>query len=518
MKFKMPVNIVFYVNIRIFITDFSETESNSIVASTKAAAAANSDSDGTVYFPVNNEKVFGLDITEIVGAYGYTNNATRQKIGTTNRWWTRSVYDDNGNLPIDQYVVDVTASGSDDAFDISFYADSQYYVGASPAMNIDKSKILFTSAADFAKGDFAENAAYTGHEWKLTLKDSNDFSTDASLSKTTVAPGNSVTVNHKSLQSFTDAGYTNVTAALTDASGNIVCYGSVDSSSTSTSSTVTIPQNVAKGEYTLSVYAEKWNGAKKTDIATGTGYTAPITVGDEPESPAAPFVPVVHPVDVHENISGGNLEYTKAPELYTEFIASVKVPAGEKLPESVTVTVGGKELLPSEYKYDPSTGVIVIPAYKVTGDITITAAGIKTSAVRPLMLLKGISSGHSIIHTWTKVKGADGYMIYGSQCGYTNKCEYIRSFSNTTFKYVTRNHKKNTSYKYYAKAYKIVNGKKVTLAISETTHTKVLPTVKSNATKVTGVAKTISLKTGKSYQLKPVVKHLKGICGSAKWC
>lgn len=155
-----------------------------------------------------------------------------------------------------------------------------------PAFNLDKSAVLFTSAANNSGQNmsFAVPAAYSGTEWKLTLKDGNSFATGTSLtSGNTTLPvdysAETLTFTHATLNSFTDAGYTDVTATLTNASGELLYYGSAENTGTdATSSTITIPTGLAVGNYTLSLYGEDRNAANATDYATGTPFTHTITV------------------------------------------------------------------------------------------------------------------------------------------------------------------------------------------------------------------------------------------------
>lgn len=152
-------------------------------------------------------------------------------------------------------------------------------------MNLDLSSVLFTSAANNGghNSSFTAPAAYTGSDWKLTLKDSNDFAagaavTSGSTTLRAVYAAEALTIDHAALSTFAGSGYTNVTAALTDSSGKLLYYGSVNDDPAATSSTVTIPAGLTTGTYTLSLYGEDWNGANETDYASGTPFTTTVTV------------------------------------------------------------------------------------------------------------------------------------------------------------------------------------------------------------------------------------------------
>lgn len=59
------------------------------------------------------------------------------------------------------------------------------------------------------------------------------------------------------------------------------------------------------------------------------------------------------------------------------FSTTLKPATGYKLPDSITVTVGGTKLGSSDYSYDKSSGALTINASKVTGNITITGSAVK---------------------------------------------------------------------------------------------------------------------------------------------
>lgn len=95
-----------------------------------------------------------------------------------------------------------------------------------PTFNLDLNSVLFTSVAGgSAQKAFGEAAVYAGSEWKVTLKDDNSFWDGAVVNKTSLAAGETLTITHKALNTFTNAGYTNVTAKLTNANDEIFCYG-----------------------------------------------------------------------------------------------------------------------------------------------------------------------------------------------------------------------------------------------------------------------------------------------------
>ena len=108
--------------------------------------------------------------------------------------------------------------------------------------------------------------------------------------------------------------------------------------------------------------------------------------------------------------------------------------------------------------------------------------------------------------SWNKVKGADGYEIYGNRCN-TKKWIYeykrMKTITNPNKKsFIDRKCKKGTYYKYIVRAYKIIDGKKVTIAASKTIHVTTTGGKNGNAKSVRVNKKKLSLKQGKTYQIR----------------
>ena len=133
----------------------------------------------------------------------------------------------------------------------------------------------------------------------------------------------------------------------------------------------------------------------------------------------------------------------------------------------------------------------------------------------------------SLTLTWKKISSADGYMIYGNKCGTKNKYKYICTIANrSTTKYVAKNLKKGTYYKYFVVAYKKVGNEKITVTISKTIHATTaggkygnaksvkitkLGTSKKNTSKITmTVGKTAQI-TGKSIKKNKKINNHRGL-------
>ncbi|MCR5792108.1 MAG: family 43 glycosylhydrolase [Lachnospiraceae bacterium] len=102
---------------------------------------------------------------------------------------------------------------------------------------------------------------------------------------------------------------------------------------------------------------------------------------------------------------------------------------------------------------------------------------------------------------WSKVKGAKGYIIFGNRCGKPlKKIKTVTSAKQT--KWVHKKLKKGTYYKYTILAYKVVDGKKVTISIAKTIH---VPTLGGKYTDIKAVSVNkakVSLKLNKTFKIK----------------
>ena len=83
------------------------------------------------------------------------------------------------------------------------------------------------------------------------------------------------------------------------------------------------------------------------------------------------------------------------------------------------------------------------------------------------------SAKNSNVLKWTKYTGADGYVIYGSQCnigGRKYKLVKLADVSGDQTTWTSTKLKKGTYYKYNVKAYKLVDGRQVWLATAKVVH------------------------------------------------
>lgn len=103
-----------------------------------------------------------------------------------------------------------------------------------------------------------------------------------------------------------------------------------------------------------------------------------------------------------------------------EYKTTLKSEAKYKLPESVSIKIGGNELSSDKYSYDCKTGSLKIPAEEITGDIEIIASAVKLSeykvtinqvdgaTITPNGVINEILEGSNLD---IKIKADEGYKI-----------------------------------------------------------------------------------------------------------
>lgn len=226
------------------------------------------------YVALNGEKIFLLDAEDVLNsAYGYypscgydTEDWEWEDIGSRIKmsgdspaaWWLRSASDsyslDAGKVEFDGY---------NDACEV------HYGLGVSPALNIDTSNVLFSSAVTGAYG--AANTIY-----KLTLKDPG-ISVSLTSGKFVYESGSSICVPYTVSGSHASS-VTQMSLLITDRayndSASILFYGKTTVSGSVTSSGVasfTLPSNLNYDNwgtgYHVYLVPEDINGNHETDYA-----------------------------------------------------------------------------------------------------------------------------------------------------------------------------------------------------------------------------------------------------------
>ena len=253
---------------------FSTGEQGAVLATTKNDTAYKATS-GVPYgvSELKGDTVFFLSAEEVENeVYGFIDNAARRAYfgNTTNwgGWWLRS--------PVEQQRKDVagtiTRSPTSTAGSLSGYPVSNYNYTARPAFNLNLDDVLFTSAAVGGKSATGMESGltavddYTGSEWKLTLLD--DSRRNFSVTETDISgdPGDTITL-HYTGATIGENEY--ISALLTDQQDNVLYYGRVEQADDENGEiSLTIPDTLAEGTYTLNVFSEQYNGDYKTDYAS----------------------------------------------------------------------------------------------------------------------------------------------------------------------------------------------------------------------------------------------------------
>lgn len=261
---------------------FSEKEQKAIAETT----VVNDDNPNHNTDGGNNttDKIFLLSIAEASNSSYFADDASRISTNTAyvadggkgNRWWLRSpgigVY----------YAASVAGNGDvDNAGD---YGDEENRA-VRPAFHLDLNSVLFTSAAAGGKSASGMDSGltavgdYDGNEWKLTLlDDSRSFS----VTETTVSGdrGTTVTLHYSGATNGTNE---YISVLLTDEQGNALYYGRVaEPNSAEGEVSLTIPDALAAGTYTLNVFSEQYNGDYQTDYASAFEAVT-LTVSATPE-------------------------------------------------------------------------------------------------------------------------------------------------------------------------------------------------------------------------------------------
>ena len=250
-------------------TNLTATEQGAVLETTKSDEAFTSSTQGYRFSAsvniLSSDKVFFLSAEEAENEeYGFTNDSARVvSYGTSEGvWWLRSPDASNS-----YYAGAVSKYG----YIIILYVGGDW--AARPAFNLNLNSVLFTSAAVGGKADAAvdENLTAvsdcTGSEWKLTLKDSSrSFSADVNgQTSVSAQAGGRVQITYSGAQTG-DNEY--VSVLLCDGNDNVLYYGTIAQNSESGTASVTIPDGLAAGNYTLKVFSEQCSGDKKTDYAS----------------------------------------------------------------------------------------------------------------------------------------------------------------------------------------------------------------------------------------------------------
>ena len=273
-------------------TAFSEKEQKAIAETT----VVNDDNPNHNTDGGNNttDKIFLLSIAEASNSSYFADDASRISTNTAyvvdggkiggdmysagkgDWWWLRSPGGDDHSA--------AGVAGNGDVDNAGVTGDDKDRA-VRPAFHLDLNSVLFTSAAAGGKSASGMDSGltavgdYDGNEWKLTLlDDSRSFS----VTETTVSGdrGTTVTLHYSGATNGTNE---YISVLLTDEQGNALYYGRVaEPNSAEGEVSLTIPDALAAGTYTLNVFSEQYNGDYQTDYASAFEAVT-LTVSATPE-------------------------------------------------------------------------------------------------------------------------------------------------------------------------------------------------------------------------------------------
>lgn len=200
--------------------------------------------------------------------------------------------------------------------------------------------------------------------------------------------------------------------------------------------------------------------------------------------------------------TGGTGSITEGETGGTGNITEEENPSVQKLVKELHVSKKTAEkILALAEKYDISMDTLLIredtfKKQKSEGDV-------KGSTFHRLQAAVSKTTAKSVKLTWKNVKGADGYQIYAAKCGKKNKLKLVKDIrKGSTKTYTHKKLNKGTAYKYVVRGYKVVDGKKITIAASKCVYV-FTEGGKCGNTKSVKIKKTkVNLKKGKTYQIK----------------
>ncbi|MBR2743587.1 MAG: hypothetical protein IKD89_08365, partial [Clostridia bacterium] len=192
------------------------------------------------------------DYASAGGAMKTEYGSTLRGPGEANYWWLRSP---GSGISCAAHVTD---TGYVDDSGIVLTAND---VAVRPALNVDLSKVLFTSLAKGGKG----GDEYSPDEWKLTLLDESrkDFAVSETAAES--YPGGTVWLTFSGAAEG-DNEY--VSVIVCDKKGNPVYYGSVKTGVKEGRAGFTLPGDLPAGSYTMKAFSEQNNGDYMTDLAS----------------------------------------------------------------------------------------------------------------------------------------------------------------------------------------------------------------------------------------------------------
>lgn len=232
----------------------------------------------------------------------------------------------------------------------------------------------------------------------------------------------------------------------------------------------------------------------------------------------------VEKLDVHKGVeayftcNGRRIGDFKGGEVKVEL--PFEVPAGYN-PTGFSVWYVDDNGNTTKYKSNYKDGKLSFVVDHFSDFIVVyDAADVEVNTAFHYLRLRGKETTEdSIKLVWNAVEDADGYVLYGNKCNANGKKYTIKKIKTIkdgdVSKLTVKDLEEGTYYKYYIKAYKLVDGKKVILGKSKTVHVTTdggkygnAKAVKVNETEVTLKAgETFAIKAEQLKKDKPIAKH-----------
>ena len=428
----------------------------------------------------------------------------------TSCWWLRSpgVYD--------HYTAVVLGGGT--VLDGGGTVYDPY--GVRPAFDLNLESVLFTSAAVGGKSSGNEGAdalkaqsdqTNSGDEWKVTLQSGH---ADFELSECTPTESG-VEVKYTGATVGTEDKPEYISAVITDkpiteGGAAIKYYGRIAAASEADGAvTINTAEKLGSGD-TLYVFNEQYNSDKKTDYASAL---QEVTI----QKPKLTITAKDQTYEYNGNTQGEGDTVYEDPAQIAEKVTVEGLQAGDELTSIVVdgqgTDVGKYDLVPSNATINEKPASDKYAVTYVNGKLTIAqpAPVIKVSGT---LLSKLTAKGKSsLVLTWNKVKGAEGYDIFFAKCGKNDKnaLKKVKTIKgNKTLKWTKKSLKKQKAYKAFVRAYVKKNGKKTYVRTSPLVHAYTSGGTKNYTSpkSVTVNRTSVLLKAGKTYKIKAGVTKL----------
>ena len=293
---------------------------------------------------------------------------------------------------------------------------------------------------------------------------------------------------------------------------------------------VIIPRiEITSGEDVIDIDEETFDITTKKIGTASVSITAMVVIPDEPVAVAedtgdkktddrmiAISDPAVATIHVVKDLSPYTVSDIKDSYTYS----------GSGIEPVLTVTDENGNALKKDTDYTVSYSNNLVPG---TATVTIAGTGDYIGSItknftilvsETIAMTKANHSGSKLKLGWSAVSGADGYDVYVQYCGKNFKSKPTKSVKKDSLALKKLNKKKLKSkeVKYLIKAYKIVNGSKVVVAVSQPGHIapknskkytnpKNLKTAAGSITLAPGAKQTIIASSVKSKKARKLLNH-----------